>query len=248
MMLRTYAGADALRSGAPREPICRWDDSPCPLCDSTQADVVSEACDGRRPDGPIFAVVRCRRCHLTFTNPRPDAATMGRFRDAASNIAPAKTQLTRLLQAWLRRVSDLPFPLPALGAARVLDCAPDDAEPLQPTVGGPWSVTVNTRTGADDDWPEESRFDLMTVRGTLERQHQPRAWLQRAYRSLVPGGLLCIRCPHADRSRTLDLPRRLTHFTPATLQSMLTTVGLRTLTVQDHRRSRTFTLTAARGE
>jgi len=235
MMLRPHAGADALRLGVSRNAIC-WDDSPCPLCDSTEAAaVVAEARDTMSANGPIFAVVQCRRCRLSYTNPRPDEATLPRFHESTF-FRPRPSLLVRLLDVWFG--GEASFPPGLFEAGRVLDCAPAAAPRL------PGNATRCHREGGSIALPSSSdgRFDAIVVRRTLEHLHRPREFLQQVSKLLVPGGLLGIRCPNWDRTSTLDLPRRLTHFNPETLRMMLTTVGLRTRAIRVHRG--TFALTA----
>src|SRR5438105_3038777 len=64
------------------EAAVSWDDTPCPLCGHEDADTVLEAPDplpAGGSSGLVFAVVKCRRCGLAYTNPRPDPASIGAF-------------------------------------------------------------------------------------------------------------------------------------------------------------------------
>ena len=80
-------------------------------------------------------------------------------------------------------------------------------------------------------------FDVVTMWHSLEHVHRPLAILRAAYDLLVPGGKLVVATPNIaslpfrafGRSWFgLDLPRHLTHFTPATLAAMLQAAGFRT--------------------
>lgn len=79
-------------------------------------------------------------------------------------------------------------------------------------------------------------FDVVTMWHSLEHVHRPLAILREAYELLVPGGKLVVATPNLASAPFrlfgrswfgLDLPRHLTHFTPATLTAMLETAGFR---------------------
>ena len=77
-------------------------------------------------------------------------------------------------------------------------------------------------------------LDVVTMWQSLEHVHQPLDVLREARRLLAPGGKLIVAVPNND-SRPfrrfgvdwygLDLPRHLTHFTPATLRGMVERAG-----------------------
>jgi 2-polyprenyl-3-methyl-5-hydroxy-6-metoxy-1,4-benzoquinol methylase len=51
-----------------------WEDIPCPLCGKRDEQPVIEL------HSPIlYRVVRCRRCRMCYSNPRPNAASIGQF-------------------------------------------------------------------------------------------------------------------------------------------------------------------------
>ena len=51
----------------------------CLLCGGREQDTVIVAEDFLTRIGGGFRVVRCRRCQLAFTNPRPTSRSLGRF-------------------------------------------------------------------------------------------------------------------------------------------------------------------------
>ncbi|MCE9532479.1 MAG: class I SAM-dependent methyltransferase, partial [Planctomycetes bacterium] len=76
----------------------------------------------------------------------------------------------------------------------------------------------------------DGSFDVVTMWASLEHMHQPLSVLREVRRVLAPGGRLYIQVPNANAwnrrlfgtySFSLDLPRHLTHFHPATLRTML---------------------------
>jgi SAM-dependent methyltransferase len=78
-------------------------------------------------------------------------------------------------------------------------------------------------------------FDVVTLRHALEHVPDPRATLRDAWNLLDGGGLLLVAVPNyeaweiarlGEAAMGLDLPRHLTHFTPATLAAMMRGQGL----------------------
>jgi SAM-dependent methyltransferase len=79
-----------------------------------------------------------------------------------------------------------------------------------------------------------SSFDVVTMRQSLEHVHDPLEVLRQARRLLVPGGKLMVWVPNLESVPFrwfgsawfgLDLPRHLTHFTPATLRRTVGEAG-----------------------
>jgi 2-polyprenyl-3-methyl-5-hydroxy-6-metoxy-1,4-benzoquinol methylase len=96
-------------------------------------------------------------------------------------------------------------------------------------------VPVLVGTLPHPELPPES-FDVITMWGSLEHVHDPLAVLTAARRLLAPGGRLFVAVPNIDSTAFrwfgtawfgLDLPRHLTHFTPATLRRMLERANFR---------------------
>jgi 2-polyprenyl-3-methyl-5-hydroxy-6-metoxy-1,4-benzoquinol methylase len=77
-------------------------------------------------------------------------------------------------------------------------------------------------------------FDLVTLWHSLEHVHRPLETLCEVNNLLAPGGKVLVAVPNIDSAPFrwfgsawygLDLPRHLTHFTPATLRKMLDRAG-----------------------
>lgn len=251
---RAVADADPLDSSPPVG--VEWDDSPCPLCAAADEEPLFEAADPTpAPGEPAlrFLVVRCRRCQLVYTNPRPDADAIGRFYPAdyrphrprkpahAGMPHPFEKLLPplpvgRLLDfgcgggSFLRRMADRGW------AVTGLDCSPDAVQVVTRELG------LRAFVGSlPHPHLAPSTFELITMWHSLEHVHDPLAVLREAYHLLVPGGRLVVACPNIDSWAFrryaeswfgLDLPRHLTHFTPVSLGRMLQTAGLR---VVEHR-------------
>ena len=89
-------------------------------------------------------------------------------------------------------------------------------------------------------------FEAITMRQSLEHTHQPLEVLHAAHRLLTTGGKLLIAVPNFDSVTAswfganwhgLDLPRHLTHFTPATLHLMLRQAGFERIQIRQERRA-----------
>ncbi|MGE3804806.1 MAG: class I SAM-dependent methyltransferase [Gemmataceae bacterium] len=78
-------------------------------------------------------------------------------------------------------------------------------------------------------------FDVVTMGSVLEHVHEPHELIASIVRILRPGGVLAISVPNLDSWQyryfgkewwSLELPRHLLHFTPATLRRLMETHGL----------------------
>jgi 2-polyprenyl-3-methyl-5-hydroxy-6-metoxy-1,4-benzoquinol methylase len=97
-------------------------------------------------------------------------------------------------------------------------------------------------------------FDVVTMWHSLEHVHHPLVVLRAAHRLLMPGGKLLVAAPNIDSLPFrwfgaawygLDLPRHLTHFTPATLAAAVQAAGFRVSGAQMLRHSRWLRESAA---
>jgi 2-polyprenyl-3-methyl-5-hydroxy-6-metoxy-1,4-benzoquinol methylase len=110
-----------------------------------------------------------------------------------------------------------------------LDVSADVAQAVERQKG----IRVHAGTLPHPDLAGRS-FDAITMWQALEHVHRPRETLRAAGALFRPGGLLLVSVPNFeswsfDRFGRdwfgLELPRHLTHFTPSTLQTMLSAEG-----------------------
>jgi len=223
--------------------IIAWDECACLLCDSSDYTPQLESAD------PVtqarFLIVRCNRCGLSFTNPRPDPISMQPF-------YPDEYRCHQHRPAKPRRNADpLAKLLPPCGQARLLDFGCGAGGFLERMHALRWNVTgldatdtavarirargldAHVGTFPQPHW-NDATFDAITMWQSLEHVHHPLDVLHEAHRLLTPEGTLLVAVPNFDGWAArhfgadwygLDLPRHLTHFTPKTLRSMLERAG-----------------------
>jgi 2-polyprenyl-3-methyl-5-hydroxy-6-metoxy-1,4-benzoquinol methylase len=206
------------------DPPIQWDDSPCPLCGHEDAAVSMESRDPSPITGPglVFAIVQCRRCGLSYTNPRPDYESITGFypTDYRPHRRPRdnRSQASRL---WRTRITGRSSPerrgtIPWHGRGRLLDFGCGGGGFLRRMAERGWSVTGLDSSAAAVETirndlglnclhgtlphPElqPCSFDVITMWHSLEHVHEPLAVLRDAFELLAPGGKLIVACPNYE--------------------------------------------------
>jgi 2-polyprenyl-3-methyl-5-hydroxy-6-metoxy-1,4-benzoquinol methylase len=220
MMMRIAAALDA-----PSQSGIDWDDTDCPLCGERDEKLLFEATDANPGDRVAlrFAVVQCRKCELTYTNPRPGLKSIGNFypADYRPHRRPRKIEEVNRpsspMAHWTgRAVPERDGSLPWLGQGRLLDFGCGGGSYLQRMADQGWQVTgLDAAVGAVQHIRQElglkalvgslphpelqpASFDVVTMWHSIEHVHAPLEILREAYQLLVPGGKLIVACPNID--------------------------------------------------
>lgn len=202
------------------ESDIEWEEVDCLLCGGGRWSPLVEAPDPGAAPGRWFMVVQCLDCGLCFTNPRPSAATIGRFypRDYPPHQFRGHIKAPRWWQRLplVRRCQDPRHLLPVFGGGQLLDfgcggdaflqrmrrqgwnvvgldAAPEVRDRLEEELGIPALVGSLPHPQLADE-----AFDLITMWQALEHVHQPMEVLRGAYRHLAPGGRLLAAVPNID--------------------------------------------------
>ncbi len=229
----------------------------CDLCHSTQTHEVIRVHDINYSIPGEFCLVQCEQCQLIYLNPRPSQSDYSAIYPEASydpfqpahgtEIAkPNRTveQRARMLTKLLR-----PGKLLDIGCAdgkfmvamqeQGWKCS--GVEPSASAVALAQSLRhLNVQQGTILNLDEFQSYNLITFWDVLEHVPSPKAALERAYRLLVPGGIIAISVPNWGSLErlvfrqnwiALDAPRHFYHFAPPTLSHLLSACHFQIVTL-----------------
>jgi 2-polyprenyl-3-methyl-5-hydroxy-6-metoxy-1,4-benzoquinol methylase len=144
----------------------------------------------------------------------------------------------------------------------LLDMGCSSGSFLESMKGEPWRLygvemsaegarTAEARSGANvfvGDIPDApfapESFDVITCFDVLEHVYESRRVMARVVEWLKPGGIFYVLVPNIDSAEArvfgsywhgLELPRHLSHFSPASLGHLAKSVGLQEISLQTHR-------------
>ena len=201
------------------------EDAPCPMGCAREDEELFVGRDRFYGRPGTFPVVRCRRCHLIRTNPRPTLANIGAYypdlygpyHRQANRPTPAAEGLAAVRQRWQRRLRldgtrELLPPHLEPGRALEVGCASggfllklqrrgwqvEGIEPSSSAAERAAAQGLRVHVGPIETAPDrDQKLDLVVASHSLEHLHQPVESLRRLRSWARPGALLSCAVPDA---------------------------------------------------
>lgn len=230
----------------------------CPIC--AQPDPIPWLAAPDRFHGRTkpYQLLRCASCSMVWLDDPPSKSEMGMH--YGPDYDRTISEAAKAPQHWFDRRNEVLRLKPGGGAILDLGCATGG---FLSTLQGPsWKLfgiemseeaarEVRSRCGAevfvgdilDAPFPPNS-FDVITCFNVFEHVYEPKEVLVRVAKWLKPGGVFYTLMPNIDSAGArifrsywypLELPRHLSHFSPATLRRVAQSAGLREVSLETWR-------------
>ena len=229
----------------------------CPVCGDSRTEHWLRSRDRLHGRPTVYELRRCRGCNIVWLAQPPAPDEMYEHYTAAYHklISGAGDDPSR----WNRRKADL---LRFKQSGSLLDLGCSSGSFLASMRGDSWSLygvemsaneaaAAEARTAGqifvgsvlDAPFPAES-FDAITCFDVLEHLYEPRCVMAKVSYWLKPGGVFYVQVPNIDSAEArvfgtywhgLELPRHLFHYSPASLNFLAESAGLRPLLLETRR-------------
>ena len=221
----------------------------CPICGCGQLADLLRAPDRFHLRKQMYRLIRCQSCHTVWLASPPKPEEMGRHYTEDYHKAIVTAGEGAAASRWKDQVK-LISDYKAGGA--ILDTGCSSGGFLSTMKGPAWKLygiemeestaeRARVTTGADvfvgdvvaAPFLRES-FDVVTCFDVLEHVYSPREFLAKVLEWLKPGGIFYAMMPNIESWEAklfgghwygLELPRHLTHFSPRSLEHLMTSVG-----------------------
>jgi len=220
----------------------------CPVCSHTSFSN-HIICDDHSVSGESFALVKCRKCSLLFTNPRPSAEFLDKYYESDDYISHTNTSNSLLhigykVARWymLHKKERLIRTLNQ-GKGQLLDFGCGTGHFLKHCKQKGWIVSgiepnhkANVMASKLLNQPihqtikdSKTKFDLVTAWHVLEHVPDPMKTIKALRKRLTDNGHLVIAVPnhlsfdamhYKDKWAGFDVPRHLFHFNQESFQYM----------------------------
>jgi SAM-dependent methyltransferase len=230
----------------------------CPICAELDPIPWLTAPDRFHGRTKPYQLLRCASCSMVWLDDPPSKSEMGMH--YGPDYDRTISEAAKAPQHWFDRRNEVLRLKPGGGAILDLGCATGG---FLSTLQGPsWKLfgiemseeaarEVRSRCGAevfvgdilDAPFPPNS-FDVITCFNVFEHVYEPKEVLARVAKWLKPGGVFYTLMPNIDSAGArifrsywypLELPRHLSHFSPATLRRVAQSAGLREVSLETWR-------------
>jgi len=221
----------------------------CPLCGAIGASDFLLAPDRFHMRTEAYRLVRCSKCTCVWQPEPPSPQQMGAhytedYHNAIMRAGESHTGMRWKLQHELIAKFNKSGKILDVGCSSGAflgtmdkskwelygtELSPETAEIARMSTG------AQIFTGEASDAPYRSEcFDVITSFDLLEHVYDPRAFLMKVWEWLRPGGIYCLNLPNIDSWEArlfgsywygLEMPRHLTHFSPASLSHVMKSLG-----------------------
>jgi len=222
----------------------------CPVCGKTEFKNFLVVKD-KSVSQESFVIVQCENCGFKFTNPRPDAESIGAYYESDDYISHSNTSKGLINKAYqvvrsvavkdkLELINNL-APKKAIldygcGTGYFLAACQKDGwevSGFEPNATANAQATKTLGKTVEkvslDGFAKES-FEIITMWHVLEHVHTLNETFQKLLTLLKPGGIMLVAVPNADSLdakkygenwAAYDVPRHLYHFNQATMKRFL---------------------------
>ena len=230
----------------------------CPICAELDPIPWLTAPDRFHGRTKPYQLLRCASCSMVWLDDPPSKSEMGMH--YGPDYDRTISEAAKAPEHWFDRRNEVLRLKPGGGAILDLGCATGG---FLSTLQGPsWKLfgiemseeaarEVRSRCGAevfvgdilDAPFPPNS-FDVITCFNVFEHVYEPKEVLARVAKWLKPGGVFYTLMPNIDSAGArifrsywypLELPRHLSHFSPATLRRVAQSAGLREVSLETWR-------------
>ena len=232
--------------------------SACPVCGHLGGQEWLLGKDRFHGRSETYALVHCPACSFVWQSHPPAPEKMHlHYTEAYHRLISESGQNSPV--RWRDRKAAL---APHKQSGALLDLGCSSGAFLESMRGESWKLygiemssetarTAEARTGAqvfvgdilDASFAPES-MDVITCFDVLEHVYEPRQLIQKVVEWLKPGGIFYVLVPNIDSAEArlfgtywygLELPRHISHFSPASLSYMAKTVGLEEVSLKTGR-------------
>jgi len=232
----------------------------CPVCNGSTFQNFIKARDYTTTKEE-FQIQRCTRCNFLFTNPRPDAESIGKYYQSENYISHSGKSnffgsIYRIARRYALRSKYNLITQFQESAGTILDYGCGTGELLKYFLEKNWKISgVEPSTYAREkasiltgqkiyqsiDPANQSAFDVITLWHVLEHIHNLNETIEVLKKILKPEGTLFIAVPNPSSKDSLhyqenwagyDVPRHLWHFSRETIETLLRNHGLKIVAVE----------------